>query len=139
MGRKPLTDQQKLERELAKLEKLTGYKPKSPVVVMVDEHKEKSRQAEAVYEFVKKPDKHWIQRQCGNCRKSFLVNYPSVNMCSDQCRRESLEAIGIRWDPNKRAEERWAPADVPLVVPPAALQLLIEASKEGQQSSAASQ
>lgn len=136
MGRKPLTEQEILQRELAKLEKLTGYKPTEQPVVT--NQKEKSREAEAVLFFFEKPEK-FREKECSNCHKIFLVNYPSAGKCSDRCRQEALEAIGILWNPNKSAEERWAPSDVPLTIPPAALVLLMQAAEKAQQSSAPSQ
>ncbi len=121
------TDQQKLQKALAKIQSLTGKSISVPSVENLSEgKKEASRQAEAVADFFERPNRY-IAKNCLTCGRGFLVNYPSVSRCSDQCRREYLAAIGIQWSPYKTAEERWAPSDVPLTIPPAALAVLAAA------------
>jgi hypothetical protein len=93
---------------------------------------EQSRQAEAILDYFRKPDRY-LKKVCRTCSKMFLVNYPSVAECSDTCRKEHLRQIGIQWSPDKTQEERWAPSDVPLTIPPAALSLLISLATQASQ------
>lgn len=120
MGRKPQTT---LEKALAGLQKL-GITPPSDVKTSAGSAAEQSRTAEAIVEYVRRPDK-FRYKSCVVCKEPFLVNYPSVAMCEDKCRIEHLRRIGIEWDPNKSAEARWSPADVPLVIPAPALRGLL--------------
>lgn len=134
MGRRPLTPEQIIARDLAKL----GIDPGLLAGTPKGTTHEVSRSAEAVAEFYKRPEK-FRQRQCDVCMGFFMVDYPAVARCSDACRKKYLLTIGIEWDASKTTEERWKPADVPLVIPPPALRLLIQAAKQQQSDVAVSQ
>lgn len=133
MGRKKMTDQERLQKDLDLLAKLTGKTLES--VPVLGSSLETSREAEAVAYVYERPDK-FRKAKCKVCDRDFLVNYPSVAMCSDTCRKEHLRRMGILWSPAKTASERWAPSDVPLTVPPALLSLLIQEAEKAQESSA---
>lgn len=127
MGRKPQTLQEQIAASLTRL----GIQIAPEIEQNLGVQKEQSRNAEAVVEWVRAPDK-FKHRSCSVCTTVFLVNYPSVAMCSDKCRREHLRRIGIEWDSNKPVEARWSPADVPLVIPAPALRGLLLALLQTQ-------
>ncbi len=87
-------------------------------------------EAEAVLLFLEKPAR-FMQKQCKRteCGEWFGTNYRAVGYCSDNCRIKSLSAMGIQWDPSKRPEERWG-GEEPLVIPPAALKMLIQLAQK---------
>lgn len=129
MPKKPMTPAEKRKYEAAKaLMAAEGVILKGKPE---DAH-EQSRQAEAIADYFKRPEKY-LKKVCDVCNKMFLVNYPSVARCSDICRKVHLRRIGIEWSPDKSPEERWAPSDVPLTIPPAALSLLVSLAVEASQ------
>lgn len=85
---------------------------------------DRSLQAEAVLAFIQKPI-NFVVRNCKRteCGQSFGTNYLYVGYCSDNCRAKDLAKIGIQWDHQKSARDRWG-GEPPLVVPPSALQAL---------------
>ncbi len=119
-----------LEKALAFLQKETG-KDYSKTLPDPKDRQEAQREAEAVAAFVADPNR-FRPKPCGNCEAVFVANYPSVGFCSDHCRKVHLKSLGIQWSPDKSPEERWAPADVPLVIQQHALLALIEAAKQAE-------
>lgn len=69
-----------------------------------------SREAEATLVFFRVPEMFQFEK-CVQCEKIFAHTYGKVAYCSNMCRRQSLEDIGIQWNP-KSPEERWRPAFV---------------------------
>lgn len=130
--KKPLTPAQKRKLEEAKrLMAEEGFALKGKP----EDAQEQSRQAEAIAKFIRNPA-DFGEKTCGECRRMFLVNYPSVGYCSDICRKAHLRSKGIQWSPDKTPQERWAPADIPLTIPPDALAVLVSlASQVTQQES----
>lgn len=86
----------------------------------------RSREAEAVLLYVENP-KGFTRVLCKRCRQSFAVNRGSIRYCSDTCRAEALNDIGIVWDFNRHPADRWRTGRAgpePLLVPPPALEVL---------------
>ena len=79
-------------------------------------------EADSLIEYIETPH-HFREKKCKQCSRHFATNYGAVAMCSDKCRIEWLRNIGIEWNPSKSQKERWAPAEIPLTVPPEALAL----------------
>lgn len=88
------------------------------------------REAEAVLLFVEKPEA-FRRKKCSTCKKEFLTTYRFVSNCSTQCRVDSLERMGIIWNPMHTSDERWKRTRVPTEysIPPAALTILLEIAK----------
>lgn len=82
-------------------------------------------EAEAVLLFLEKPAR-FAFKPCKRCNEMFGTNYRSVAYCSDNCRKKSLAKIGIRWDPTKSPEERWA-GEAPVILPPPVVKFLRDA------------
>ena len=62
--------------------------------------------------------------KCKGCGREFATNYRYNRHCSDECLAESLQnRMGIKWDPNKSAEERWK-GEPPTIISPDTLQVL---------------
>ncbi len=56
---------------------------------------------------------------CTECGFPFVYNYNylGITKCSIECMSRALEAIGLRWTPNKPLDERWGFVAAPAVVP----------------------
>lgn len=95
------------------------------VVLQDIEHPlEIAQEAEAVISYVKNP-KRFTQRRCNleECGRPFATDYGSVAFCSNKCRKDHLESLGIQWNYQKTPQERWE-SRFPLVVGPDAYALL---------------
>lgn len=101
------------------------------------------REAEAILLFVERPE-GFRRKKCQNpkCKQEFLTTYRFVSNCSTQCRVDSLERMGIIWNPMHTSDERWKRTHVPVEysIPPAALATLLEIAKyQGLPSSTSSE
>jgi hypothetical protein len=96
-----------------------------------DEADDVMREAQAIFLFLEKPEA-FINKKCDQCHNFFLTTYQFVSVCSTQCRINSLEKIGIDWNPLHTPEERWKRAKIPTEysIPPKALQILLELADE---------
>lgn len=88
------------------------------------------REAEAILLFLEKPQ-GFRRKKCKNCKQEFVTSYRFVSNCSTQCRVESLERVGIIWNPMHTSDERWKRTGVPTEysIPPAALSALLEIAR----------
>lgn len=122
-------EQEKQNKEIARL---LGLDPET-VQSLRDTQTadDKIREAQAVLLFVEKPDA-FISKKCDNCKQQFLTTYQFVSVCSTQCRIESLEKIGIAYNPLHTPEERWKRTQIPTEysIPPRAVQLLLTMAQE---------
>lgn len=123
MGRGPLSEDTKQARALAKLQEAFGQ------TITVDElpietPDERIREAEAVTQYHEGYD--FKEKTCRYCNQVFAYRWLSdaISYCSSTCSAAYLDSIGIKWDPTKPPQERWGSKKIPLVVPPAALQIL---------------
>lgn len=73
----------------------------------------------------------FTRQECRNCGRTFAYKYTTfgkVSLCSLECRKAELEKLGIKWNPYKTPEERWATefkeGPLPAIVPPDALAAL---------------
>ena len=89
----------------------------------------RTREAEAIGLFLERPDA-FFRRKCKNCSQEFLTSYKFVSNCSTECRIESLEKVGIYWNP-MHTDDMWKRAQVPTEysIPPKALKLLLDLAK----------
>lgn len=112
---------------LATIEQLFGVKIEAPEIVETQD--DQMRQGQAVLDYWESlnPNIHWIEKTCKQCNQVFKYKWNStaIAYCSVICMSESLEAIGLKWDPTKPPSERWGRI-VPAVVPPEALSILQE-------------
>ena len=60
------------------------------------------------------------QHKCNYCKRTFGTNYRYNKHCSEECLKASLDAMGLAWDPEKSAEERWK-GEPPLTIAPETL------------------
>jgi hypothetical protein len=99
-----------------------------------DEADDVMREAQAIFLFLEKPEA-FINKKCDQCHNFFLTTYQFVSVCSTQCRINSLEKIGIDWNPLHTPEERWKRAKIPTEysIPPKALQILLELAQLQQE------
>lgn len=95
-----------------------------------------TREAEAIGLFLERPDA-FFRRKCKNCQEIFLTTYKFVSNCSTECRIESLEKVGINWNPMHTTDEMWKRSQVPTEysIPPRALNLLLDLAKYQDHSS----
>lgn len=111
-------------------------KPKTRIRKEQHEVKEAiSREAEAVLLHLRKTDT-LIQKICLQCHLPFATNYVYVGRCSDECLKASLADLGIDWNPEKTAEERWsgregvdANSEIPAILRPETVAFLKEWAK----------
>ena len=89
---------------------------------VVEEIKTTRREADATILFLEARNS-FRELPCKQCHRVFAVDYQSVAMCSDKCRKLWLSNIGINWNPLKTQNERWA-GRIPLTVPPEALEAI---------------
>lgn len=127
----------KEETKRRKLAELLGIDmptaPTSPRVVT--ERENRSREAEAVLEFVQYPTTFRMPT-CSRCGNNFAVNRSNVSYCSDKCRAETLAEMGIQFNWDKDPASRWyvvqqgsATTAEPLVVPPEFIKFIVRALK----------
>jgi hypothetical protein len=107
------------------LAELLGIEPPPPTSNFYETEDDISRQAEAALAYAR-DSSYFIRRNCTICGRLFAHTYGQVAYCSNQCRAQALEKIGIKWEWVANAESRWGynHAD-PLVVPPDALSILL--------------
>lgn len=88
------------------------------------------REAEAILLFVERPE-GFRRKKCDNCKQEFLTTYRFVSNCSTQCRVDSLERMGIIWNPMHTSDDRWKRTQLPVEysIPPAALATLLEIAR----------
>lgn len=113
----------KLEKALKLAEETFGKKFELPT----ENTETLIREATAVANFYYSTDKEWYSKKCSTCGKEFFFSWTSkgVGYCSIACAQKALEAIGLTWNPNKTAKERWG-RFIPAVVPPEAVKLVQE-------------
>lgn len=111
------------DKRRERLAKLLGIDTSNlPTNTIGESADEISREADAVYYYVTKPEA-FVQKECRQCGLVFLTNQRTVGLCSDRCRQKWLHTIGIEWDRTKSQQERWGMV-LPLVVQPHALAAL---------------
>lgn len=125
---KESTKQRKLDEKLAELLGLSLEEVQSKRRAHLSDGR--AREAEAIGMFLEKPE-GFFKRKCKNCGELFLTTYKFVSDCSTECRIDSLEKIGIAWNPTHLPDERWKRTQIPTeyTVPPKALKILIEIAK----------
>lgn len=131
MGRRKLTALEQLERRFAKMG--VDFSAVVGDVTPTDTFDDIDIEAEAVLLYFDLNGKGFEHQVCPVCRQVFAYKY-SISKgkmrCSMRCRRVELEQRGIAWKPNRPLEERWSRnqtrGELPLVVPPEALRVLIE-------------
>jgi hypothetical protein len=113
-----------------KLEMALGLvgKPKPRVRKEIHEDKEKvAREAEAVLLHLRRVDT-LMQKECLECHSTFATNYHFAGRCSDDCIKASLARVGIAWNPEKSAQERWngpgVNGEIPAIIEPDTLAFL---------------
>lgn len=113
----------KLEKALKLAEETFGKKFELPT----ENTEALIREATAVANFYYSTDKEWYSKKCSTCGEEFFFSWTSkgVGYCSISCAKKALEAIGLTWNPNKTAKERWGKY-IPAVVPPEAAKLVQE-------------
>lgn len=103
-------------------------KPKTRIRKEAIETKEAvAREAEAVLLHLRRVDT-LMQKFCLECNLPFATNYAYAGRCSDDCIKASLARVGIKWNPEKTAQERWNGPDVngeiPSIITPETLAFL---------------
>lgn len=115
----------RLEARIEALLKSRGVDPDEiPVEVpaRLETRQDIEREATAVLNVIQQPQA-FRQVMCPQCQRFFLVNYSHTNHCSSKCNAAALAQIGIRWNPDRKPEERWSGVP-PLFVGPDALEAL---------------
>lgn len=81
--------------------------------------------AQAVISYYDTRGRDFHHAMCGECGLRFAYAYPvhTVKYCSIPCIAKSLEARGLRWNPERTLAERYG-RYAPAVVPPQALSLM---------------
>jgi hypothetical protein len=103
----------------------------------IDSASDKLIEAEATLLYYELKGRGFIQQICPTCNEKFAYKYKIRNgkmQCSNRCRKIALEALGIKWRPDRPLEDRWArgvrTGMLPLIVPPEALQAVTEALED---------
>lgn len=136
----------KRARAKNKLAELLGIEapdnPTGPTAARIRD--DNSREAEAVLDFLVNP-KHYRNKECRHCGKSFTVNRANVALCSDYCREKELAAVGITWRWDRTPDQRWYYAydgdprsTEPLVIGPEATEMLRDLPTNTDDSTAVS-
>lgn len=122
----------KKARDASKLASILGISLPTnvPLTSTKEEVENRSREAEAVLDYVKNNNKY-KKVACKHCGTIFAVNRANVSYCSDRCRAISLEECGLSWDWTRPAHLKWQvlyPNDPgePLVVSGKALEVADE-------------
>lgn len=125
MGRGPDTPETKKKKamelaakylELDSVEELKSQ-------LSIESTADKIWEAQSVITYFELKDKNsGYRRECEICGKTFVYMWyiEAVKCCSIQCMRKKLQKIGLDWDPNRAAGDRWG-LTVPAIVPPDAL------------------
>lgn len=120
----------KKSAEDPELEKLLGLVPKANSRVRKEQIEAKeaiAREAEAVLLHLRS-ENTLMQKVCPECHLPFATNYHFAARCSDECITTSLGKIGIKWNPEKSAMERWNGPDtvgeIPAIITPTTLKFL---------------
>lgn len=110
-----------------KFKKTNGGEPQEDITLEV----------EATLLYFSLKGKEFEKAVCPICERVFAYKYyiPGQHFkCSNQCRKIALAAIGIEWNPYKHPEDRWLPLQnkgvIPLIVPPAALEIVEQRLQE---------
>jgi hypothetical protein len=87
---------------------------------------DKLKEAESCIIYFETKGFKFKEKDCKTCRKTFAYRWSvsHITRCSVECYKIYLESIGLRWDPNRDQAQRWGRSDLPVVVPPAALEIL---------------
>lgn len=145
MPRKALTPEEKalaLLQQYAPKEQLDKIKEELSIRQSADE---RALEAEAILLYFDTQGSGFTKQICPTCTEEFAYKYKLLGKnlnCSDTCRREALNKLGIKWDPNKTPEERWGmpgqkKCPIPLVVPPAALKIVESKLQESHENNTA--
>jgi hypothetical protein len=79
-------------------------------------------EAESVLYYVQGKGAGFKDKICKECELPFSSTYVAVQYCSELCRANALERLGIDWNPVGRTDsERWG-NKIPKIVGPAALE-----------------
>lgn len=125
MGRGPDTPETKkrkaleLAAEYLELESVEELKAQLSIESVAD----KIWEAQSVFEYFNTVNKAgWYSKTCSICKKEFKYKWyiEAVTCCSINCMRKKLQAIGLDWNPDREAGDRWG-RTVPAIVPPDAL------------------
>lgn len=120
MGRGPESQQTKLAKALAEVQKAFGITLEVPM----ESANDLMREAQSAI-FYYENSGAFNHKTCKWCSGVFAYNWDhdSIAYCSISCAAKYLESIGLRWDPSKPLEERWGKT-TPAVVPPQVIELL---------------
>ena len=93
-----------------------------------------NREAICVLRGLTWPYDEYVSVKCWECGQFFLTNYKANVYCSQQCFKDGLAKLGIKWRPNRTLSEQWGTYEPPLHIPPgaiAAMRRLIDLVDQG--------
>jgi hypothetical protein len=101
-----------------------------------EDSESKAREVQAIHLFLENPGA-FMEKTCQECHGLFMTNYRFASLCSTPCRINSLDKMGIVWNPMHTATERWSRAQIPTEysIPPAALKVLLLLAEAQEQKS----
>lgn len=82
------------------------------------------KEAELVVKFLDRPNEA-RKIVCKWCDNYFITNYKYQSYCSVECLKAKLLSIGLKWNPNKKMEDRWK-GEPPSTIKPHTLKVLIQ-------------
>jgi hypothetical protein len=96
-----------------------------------EDSESKAREVQAIHLFLENPGA-FMEKSCQECHGLFMTNYRFASLCSTPCRINSLDKMGIIWNPMHTATERWSRAQIPTEysIPPAALEVLLKMAQD---------
>ena len=95
-----------------------------PVHKGVAARQQANREAICVLRGLTWPYDEYVAVNCWECKQTFLTNYRANVYCSQQCFKDGLAKLGIKWRPNRTLEEQWGTYEPPLHIPPGAIKAM---------------
>ena len=135
MGRGPQSQEAKRLKALEAAAKFLGQTVEEiKVDVPVETQEDKLSEASAVILYHETKGVGFQTKVCKHCQEPFayIWDRTAISFCSVTCADRDLKKIGLSWNPNRPARERWG-RTAPLVVPPQALKLLTESLNESEE------
>lgn len=128
MGRGPESPATKAAKAAALAAQFLG-KPVETLEINlpVETTDDKMAEAQAILNYFEVRGEGFRDKQCKQCGDWFAYrwNRDAIAYCSVYCGSKALEQIGLHWNPLKDLKERYG-RTAPMVVPPAALEILKE-------------
>ena len=104
-----MKEEKKRARLQAKLAAALGLEvPTGAVSVSNERPGAAGMEAEATLNYIRVKVKGFVEKECARCEHTFASSSDWVRYCGDPCRKADAWDQGIKWDPAKPPNSRWA-------------------------------